>query len=106
MDVQIFDLDGKGAQRIELPFQFNEAVSPSLIYRAVMALQLNRRQPYGSKPGAGSRASAQISRRRRKYRGSYGKGISRVPRKIMAKAANSGIFFFNSIPSAIKTPPF
>ncbi|MBI2137691.1 50S ribosomal protein L4 [Candidatus Woesearchaeota archaeon] len=88
MEVQVFDLDGKGVQRIELPAQFSESVSPSLIYRAVMALQLNRRQPYGTKPGAGSRASAQVSRRRRKYRGSYGKGISRVPRKIMAHSGS------------------
>ncbi len=69
----------------ELPAQFNELVRPDLIKRAVEAIQANRRQPYGAKPDAGMRASAEVSRRRRKYRGSYGHGISRVPRKVMTR---------------------
>jgi large subunit ribosomal protein L4e len=38
-------------------------------------------QAYGAFPEAGKRASADLPRRRRKYRTSYGHGISRVPRK-------------------------
>ncbi|RME31723.1 50S ribosomal protein L4 [Candidatus Woesearchaeota archaeon] len=73
----------KGDQ--ELPKQFGESVRPDLIARAVRALQAQRRQPYGADPRAGKRASAELSRRRRKYRGSYGSGISRVPRKILTR---------------------
>ena len=57
-------------------------VRPDVIRKAVLALQSSQRQPYGASPEAGLRHSADVSRRRRKYRGSYGKGISRVPRKI------------------------
>ena len=70
---------------MELPEQFKEAVLPELIARAVRTLQINRKQPYGAKPSAGTRPSSQLSRRRKDYRGSYGKGISRVPRKIMRR---------------------
>lgn len=69
----------------QLPSQFSEHVRPDIIKRAVLALQANKRQAYGAKPGAGMRHSAELSRRRRKYRGSYGFGISRVPRKILSR---------------------
>jgi len=69
----------------EMPSQFSEPVRKDLVKRAVLALQSNTRQPYGADPMAGKRASAELSRRRRKYRGSYGIGISRVPRKILSR---------------------
>ena len=68
-----------------LPRQFQEPVRTDLIARAVHALQAAARQPYGADPEAGKRASAELSRRRRAYRGSYGQGISRVPRKILTR---------------------
>lgn len=70
---------------INLPDQFQEAVRPDLIKRAVLSLQSGARQPYGAMPGAGQRHSAKLSKRRRKYRGSYGFGISRIPRKILSR---------------------
>ena len=66
-----------------MPAQFDEEIRADLIKKAVLAIQANSRQPYGAKPSAGQRQSGEISRRRRKYRGSYGHGISRVPRKIL-----------------------
>lgn len=71
---------------IDLPTQFNEPVRTDLIRRAVESLQSKRRQPYGADPRAGLEYSADLSRRRKHYRGSYGKGISRVPRKIMSRS--------------------
>lgn len=69
----------------KLPAQFAEPVRADLIKRAVEAIWSHERQPYSSDPRAGKKASAKLSRRRRKYRGSYGHGISRVPRKIMSR---------------------
>ena len=83
MKANYFDTNGKKVKSIELPAQFNEKVRPDLIHKAVLSIQSHKRQPYGASPKAGQRASAVLSRRRRKYRGSYGHGISRVPRKIM-----------------------
>lgn len=77
-------LENKEIGKKELPKQFSEPYHPDLIHRAVLALQSNRRQSYGAFPQAGKRHSAKLSRRRRKYKGAYGLGISRVPRKTMS----------------------
>ncbi|MAG52919.1 MAG: 50S ribosomal protein L4 [Nanoarchaeota archaeon] len=83
MKVKILDMGGKESKEIELPTQFKEEVHPNLIKRAVLSVENKERQRYGAMPNAGQRSSAKLSKRRRKYRGSYGHGISRVPRKIM-----------------------
>jgi len=85
MKAELFNIEGKKIKSIDLPSQFDTPYRPELIKRAVLVVQKNRRQPYGADPMAGKRASAELSRRRRKYRGSYGKGISRVPRKILSR---------------------
>jgi large subunit ribosomal protein L4e len=85
MKANYFDINGKKTKSIELPKQFDEPVRFDLIHKAVLSVQCSRRQSYGAKPDAGQRASAVLSRRRRKFRGSYGHGISRVPRKILWK---------------------
>jgi len=85
MKAELLSLEGKKEKEITLPEQFTEEYRPDVIKRAVLAIQANKRQPYGAKATAGIRASAELSRRRRQYRGSYGKGISRVPRKIMTR---------------------
>jgi large subunit ribosomal protein L4e len=85
MKLPIFDKKGKETGKKELPAQFSETVRPDLIYKAVLTVQANSRQPYGSNPDAGMMVSAKLSRRRRDYKGSYGIGIARSPRKIMTK---------------------
>ncbi len=85
MKLTIKDSNGKDKGSQALPEQFLEPVRPDLIKRAVQAIQSHQRQPYGADPSAGLKASADVSRRRRKYRGSYGFGISRVPRKILSR---------------------
>jgi large subunit ribosomal protein L4e len=85
MKVAIKDTNNKELGSTQLPEQFSEEYRPDLIVRSVLSLQANARTPYGAKATAGKRASAELSRRRRKYRGSYGFGISRVPRKILSR---------------------
>ncbi len=85
MKLPIIDNQNQKSGEKELPKQFNEEYRPDLIQRAVVVLQANKRQPYGANPEAGKRHSAELSRRRRKYRGSYGHGISRVTRKILSR---------------------
>lgn len=83
--MEILDIDGKGTGDKKLPVQFSEDIDPDIIKRAVLTIQSHNIQPYGADPMAGKKSSAELSRRRRKYRGSYGHGISRVPRKIMSR---------------------
>ncbi len=83
MKLAVFDAKKARTGDVDLPVQFSEPVRSDLIKRAVHALQAGQRQPYGSDPRAGKRSSSKVSRRRRNYRGSYGQGISRVPRKVL-----------------------
>ena len=69
---------------MEIPV--SEQVRNDLIRRAVEAYQSQQRQPYGADPRAGLRYSTDISKRRRKYRGSYGQGIARTPRKVLSRS--------------------
>ena len=85
MKLKIFGISKDETGEINLPSQFNEDIRPDLIKRAVLALRSNRRSIYGASPDAGTRASAKLSKRRRQYRGMYGFGISRTPRKILSR---------------------
>lgn len=86
MKLNVIDVSNNKKGEKDLPSQFNEEIRPDLIKRAVLTIQSNKRQSYGASPEAGKRASALLSKRRHKYRGMYGHGISRVPRKIMSRS--------------------
>lgn len=83
MKADVFSLQGNKVKSIELPDQFSENYECDLVNRAVQVIFSNNRQSYGTMPLAGQGYSAKLSRRRRDYKGAYGKGISRVPRKTM-----------------------
>ena len=83
MKVKVFDQKKGETKTVTLPQQFTEPVRKDLIKRAVLALQAARRQRYGASPEAGKQYSAYLSKRRRAYRGTYGIGQSRTPRKIL-----------------------
>lgn len=85
MKLGIINKENKETGRIELPKQFHEQIRKDLISRAVFALQSHDYQPQGTDPMAGMKYSAKLSRRRRKYKTSYGHGISRVPRKVVSR---------------------
>ena len=86
MKIKVLETNKTEKGSKELPVQFSEQYRFDLIQRAVLAIQSERRQPYGTKPGAGNRAKSGVSRRRRDYKATYGIGISRVPRKIMTRS--------------------
>lgn len=85
MDISIINLEKKEVGKASLPVQFKEKIRTDIIKRAVVALQLKKRQSYGADPMAGKKASSEVSKRRKNYRGSYGHGISRVPRKVLSR---------------------
>ena len=85
MELTIVNFEKKEVGKITLPKQFEEAVRLDLIHRAFVTKHSALRQRYGADPRAGKRYSAKLSRRRRDYKGSYGYGISRVPRKILVR---------------------
>ena len=77
-------MENKGS--IELPKQFHEQLRKDIIKRAVEAEQSANRQPYGASPEAGMRHSTYLSKRRHNYRGTYGIGQSRTPRKVLSRS--------------------
>lgn len=83
--IPLVSVDKKKMSERVLPPQFAEAYRPDLIHRAVLALQSAARQRYGAFPLAGKRPSAETSKRRHDYRGTYGQGISRVKRKVLSR---------------------
>lgn len=84
MKVNVLSLESANVKQVDMPSQFSEPVRPDLIKRAVKAIEANKRQPYGSDPRAGLRHSAFVSKRRHKFKSTYGIGQSRTPRKVIS----------------------
>lgn len=99
--VKIRTAESGDSGSMALPGQFKEAVRPDLIARAVLALQAARRQPYGGYGQAGMRHSDELSKRRKDYRGSYGKGQSRVPRKIHTRRGRQMYMVGSGVPGMV-----
>jgi large subunit ribosomal protein L4e len=92
MKTKVQNLQGKEIKDIDLPKAFSEEVRPDLIKRAVLSLQSSRRQDYGASLRAGMDYSAKLSRRRKKYRGGYGRSMSRIPRKVMLRRGTQFVY--------------
>jgi large subunit ribosomal protein L4e len=109
MKLPIFDTNNKKVGECPLPKLFEEPIRPDIIGRAVLALRSRNITPYGSKKDAGMRSSARLSKRRRDYRGSYGFGISRTPRKILSRSGTRmnwvGAFAPNTVGGRRAHPP-
>ena len=109
MKTNIYSINGEKKSQIELPIQFSEEIRKDLIKRAVHAVQNNSRQPYGSDPLAGTRQGEATPKRRRKYRTTYGYGISRIKRKFMwhrgSRFGFVGAFVANAVGGKKAFPP-
>ena len=85
MKTAIFDTTGKKVKDVELPSFFSAPVRDDLISKVLEAKK--SKQPYSPSPTAGKHhvSSGKIVHRRHVWRSGYGRGISRVPRKIMSR---------------------
>ncbi len=81
MKIPVLSVEGQKISDVDLPIQFSEPVREDLIKRAALAVLSTQHQAYGTDPLAGLRQGKAWPKRRRKYGGTYGKGISRVARK-------------------------
>ncbi len=80
---KLFDINGKEKGTVELPKCFSAKDREDLVAKVLDAKK--RKQPYAPSPIAGNQASASgvINHRRHVWKTSYGRGMSRVPRKLM-----------------------
>lgn len=83
MKAQVYDLSGKKTGDFELPALFGTRVREDIALKYYEADKFFA--PNSPSPRAGRRSSASgtISHRRHEWKGHYGKGIARVPRKAM-----------------------
>ncbi len=102
MDLTIRSPANADEGRKRLPSQFAEPVRPDIIKRAVEAVWSHERQPYSNDPRAGRKASAKLSRRRRDYRGGYGHGMARVPKKILSRNGTNMFWVAANAPGTVK----
>ena len=88
MKTAVFDSDGKKSKEMELPAFFSASVREDIISKILEAKK--SKQPYAPDPVAGRQtaASGKIVHRRHVWRSGYGRGISRVPRKIMSRSGS------------------
>lgn len=80
---QVYDVKGKKKGEIELPKLFEMRIREDIVAKYFEADKI--KQPYASDPMGGKKASASgtISHKRHDWKGHYGRGISRIPRKTM-----------------------
>jgi large subunit ribosomal protein L4e len=85
MKAKILDLTGKEKGNVEMPKEFEAAVREDIVAKVLEAKK--RQQPYSPSPVAGKQHSAKgkIVHRRHVWRSGYGRGASRVPRKIFSQ---------------------
>ncbi len=83
MKTTIYSQNGEKEGSIELPKVFQTPIREDIVLKCFEASKT--KQPYSPTEMAGLRhsASGTISHRRHEWKGHYGKGISRVPRKAM-----------------------
>lgn len=109
MKTAIMSMDGAKGKEISLPKQFGEEFRPDLIKKAVIAQQSHNIQPTGTDPRAGTRQSSFLTKRRKHYKTTYGRGQSRTPRKILSRRGMNfhyvGAFAPNTVGGRISHPP-
>ncbi|MCD6522838.1 MAG: 50S ribosomal protein L4 [Candidatus Diapherotrites archaeon] len=97
MKAPVLSIDGKKIKDITLPEVFSEEYHPTLIRRAVVALQSRRFQPHAPYKYAGLETSATYVGRRGAFRAGINRGISRLPR---VKLPGGGLGEVRKVPHA------
>ena len=91
MKTKLYDSKGKEKGNLDLPKCFSITPRSDILLKVFEAQKTSLMQPYGAKPGAGAQYSASgiLRHKRHEWKTTYGKGISRVPRKIMSRSGAS-----------------
>lgn len=85
MKAKILDIEGKEKSTIEMPKVFEKEIRKDIVAKVLEAMKI--KQPYSPSPVAGKQHSAKgkLVHRRHVWRSGYGRGASRVPRKIFSQ---------------------
>ncbi len=85
MKANILDINGKEKKSISLAKAFSSEIRKDIVAKALEAKKT--KQPYAPSPVAGKQhaAKGKVVHRRHVWRSGYGRGMSRVPRKIFSR---------------------
>ena len=85
MKTKLLNIDGKKIREIELPKEFSENIREDIVAKVLETKKTW--QPYSPSPVAGKQhaAKGKVVHRRHVWRSGYGRGASRVPRKIFSR---------------------
>lgn len=96
---KIISIDGKQGKEIELPKEFDAFVREDIVQKVLEAKK--KQQPYAPSPIAGQKsARGKIKHLRHVWKSGYGRGASRVPRKIFSRRGSQFNWEAAEIPSA------
>ncbi len=100
MNCQVFGINGKKIKEIKLPEVFKKEIREDIVAKVLEAKK--HLQPYGASPVAGKQhaAKGKIVHRRHVWRSGYGRGISRVPRKIFSQKGSQFVWEAAEVPQA------
>jgi len=100
MKTKIYSIDGKAGKEIELPKCFSFGVREDIVAKVLEAKKTA--QPYAPSPVAGKQhaAKGKLVHRRHVWRSGYGRGASRVPRKIFLRRGSQFNWEAAEVPQA------
>jgi large subunit ribosomal protein L4e len=100
MKAKIYDLKGKKKGETDMPEIFKAKIREDIVKKYFEIDKFT--QPYASDPKGGRKHSASgiISHKRHDWKGHYGRGISRVPRKVMWRRGTQFFWIGAEISSA------
>jgi large subunit ribosomal protein L4e len=100
MKSKVLDLEGKEKHLIELPKEFHSEIREDIVSKVLESKKTQ--QPYSPSPVAGKQhaAKGKIVHRRHVWRSGYGRGSSRVPRKIFSQRGSQFNWEAAEVPQA------
>ena len=100
MKAKILDINGKEKGTIDLPKYFESEIRADIVAKVLEAKK--QQQPYAPSPVAGKQHSAKglIVHARHVWRSGYGRGQSRVPRKIFSRKGSQFNWAAAEVPNA------
>jgi len=100
MKTNILDINGKKKSTIDLPICFSQTIREEIISKVLEVKK--SKQPYSPSPVAGKQhaAKGKLVHRRHVWRSGYGRGWSRVPRKIFSRRGSQFNFEAAEVPHA------
>lgn len=101
MKTRLLDINGKEKGSIDLPKSFSKKIREDIVVKVLESKKTE--QPYAPSPVAGKQHSASgiLVHRRHVWKSQYGRGMSRIPRKVMSRRGSQFNWMGAEIPSAV-----